>query len=281
MYITHSDPDYKFAFATPEGQLMNVTTSEVNNVGLLPTQCKGGYIVKVVNSDSSFDDYYARFETENEGIDGPGTWVETVKPGIKTVINAGTMPHIIFRRASGVFEVKPLDWEPRRVGDDDTNPIPSFVSPDNGNLRNINKTVFFRNRLCMISGDNIVCSKPGDYYNFFAGTALEVAPNDPIDIAVGSTSSSENAILYDAIEVSDGLLCFTNTEQFLLSTDSEVFGPRTARFNRVGTFRSSGQNGTHVFSLGTTVGFLGDSGINSRLMEMYNISRAGNQIPMN
>ena len=37
LYITHENQDYTFAFATPEGNLMNVVTSEVNNISDLPT----------------------------------------------------------------------------------------------------------------------------------------------------------------------------------------------------------------------------------------------------
>ena len=58
---------------------MNVTTDEVNSVTQLPTQCRAGYTVKVSNTESTDDDYYAAFKTEEAGIDGPGTWIETWK----------------------------------------------------------------------------------------------------------------------------------------------------------------------------------------------------------
>ena len=289
LYVTHSDADYVFTFETPEGQLMNIVTNEVNNIADLPRQCKGGYVVKIANTDSEFDDYWAKFVTEFSGIDGPGVWEETVAPGYPTVINAGSMPHKITRKASGSFMVSPIDWDRREVGDDITNPTPSFISREGNDLRFINKMAFFRNRLCMLSGDNVVCSRPGDYYNFFKGSALQLVDNDPIDIAVGSTSSSANAALLDAIEIAEGLLTFTENEQHVLSTDSEVFSPTTARFTRIGTYRFNGQEskyirfsdntkeavvrGAHAFSLGNSVGFLSDAGLNSKLMEIYNIGR--------
>ena len=40
IYITHPDPDHVFSFATPEAQLMNITTDSVNNISELPTQCR-------------------------------------------------------------------------------------------------------------------------------------------------------------------------------------------------------------------------------------------------
>ena len=290
LYVTHFDPTYVFNFATPEGQLMKITTNEVNNISELPAQCKGGYIVKINNTDSDFDDYYAVFETEYAGIDGPGAWVETVKPGINTVISPASMPHSIKYEQAGFFTVSPITWEKRLVGDETTNPRPSFVSRQGKkDYRGIKAMAFFRNRLCMLSGDNVVCSRPGDYYNFFNGSALTQVDNDPLDIAVGATSSSANASLEDAIEVSDGLLVFSANEQHILSTDSEVFGPRTARFNRVGTYRYSGPEsrtiyrsdgtkykayrGASVFSLGNSVAFMHDSGLNTRMLEMYDIGR--------
>jgi hypothetical protein len=290
LYVTHADADYVFSFETPEGQLMNIVTNQVNNIADLPRQCKGGYIVKIANTDSEYDDYWAEFVTEFNGIDGPGVWEETVAPGYPTVINAGSMPHMIKRTQGGNFIVSPIDWELRLVGDNVTNPTPSFISKDGNDLRFINKMAFFRNRLCMLSGDNVVCSRPGDYFNFFKGSALQLVDNDPIDIAVGSTSSSANAALLDAIEVAEGLLTFTENEQHVLSTDSEVFSPTTARFSRIGTYRFNGQvakyirrsddtregvvRGAHAFSLGNSVGFLSDAGLNSKLMEIYNIGRS-------
>ena len=291
IYVTHADVDYTFTFSTAEGQLMNIVTNEVNNISDLPYQCRGGYVVKIVNTDSDFDDYYAVFETEYDGIDGPGAWVEIIAPGFNTTLNANSMPHQLRRNPNGTFVCAPIDWEPRLVGDDTTNPRPSFVSRvQKGDLRYINKMAFFRNRLCMLSGDNVICSRPGDYFNFFKGSALALVDNDPIDIAVGATSSSTNAKLYDAIEVSDGLVVFSGDQQFLLSTDSEVFSPRNARFNRIGTYRYTGAEvreftnpdntkyrayrGVNAFSLGTTIGFTSNAGLNTKLMEMYNISRS-------
>ena len=107
---------------------MNITTTEVNNISELPTQCVGGYLAKVANTDSDFDDYWVEFETEYNGMDGFGAWVETVAPNTSRVINPATMPHKIVRTSHGAFVVSPIQYENRLVGDDITNPRPSFVS---------------------------------------------------------------------------------------------------------------------------------------------------------
>ena len=189
------------------------------------------------------------------------------------------MPHQISRTDAGRFIVSPIEWEPRRVGDNNTNPKPGFLS-NLGIKKTIENVVLFRNRLCMLSGDTITCSRSGDYFNFWSASALTSADNDPVDIAAGSTSSSQNAVLHDAIEIGQGLVCFSGGEQYVLSSGSDAFTPSNAKFSRVGTYRYTGYtdytkeiNGVPVFSLGTSVGFLADSGLNSRLLEMFNIGQ--------
>ena len=260
VYITH--PSKVFTITTPETQLMNITTDETNNVSTLPTQCKDGYIVKVANTDSDYDDYWAVFEAQIPGVDGHGSWIETVKPGIEVTFNRYSMPHQMVRQSDGTFVVTPIDWDPREAGDDETNPKPTFVESY------INKIVFFRNRLTFLSGENAIASRPGDFFNFWSGSALAQVDNDPIDLTSASTMPS---VLLDAIEVSEGLLCFGPNQQHLLTTDSEVFGPNTAKFSAIGTYRYSGD--ISPISLGSTIAFVSNAGLRSRLIELTSVSR--------
>ena len=155
---------------------MRSMQSSVNDVQNLPNQCKHGYIVKVSNAlRSEEDDYYLRFEGQNDK-DGSGSWTECAKPGItKTLTN---MPIVIQRTAATTFTVRPFDYGEREVGDTFTNPMPSFVG------KQINKVLFFRNRLAFLSGENVVTSRPGTLGepNFFIETALTVSVSDPVDI---------------------------------------------------------------------------------------------------
>ena len=80
------------------------------------------------------------------------------------------------RQANGI-PCTAVGFEPRLVGDELTNPDPSFVGST------VNKMLFFRNRLAILSGENIVLSQPGDYFNFWANSALTVSPQDSIDIS--------------------------------------------------------------------------------------------------
>ena len=279
IWVTHADLEYVWRFAARNKALMTVTTDQVTSITQLPTQCRAGYTVQVTNTETADDDYYAAFKTTESGIDGPGAWVETIKWGLARYINPNTMPHVISRTLEGFFRVGPIDWEPRLVGDNKTNPKPGFIT-NKGIDKTIENIVLFNNRLCLLSGDTITCSRPGDYYNFWHASALTIADSDPVDISCGSTSSSQNAVLFDAIEIGQGLVCFSGGEQYVLASGTEAFTPSTAKFSRVGTYRYTGYadytkevNGAPVFSLGTSVGFLADSGLNSRLLEMFNIGQ--------
>ena len=106
-------------------------------------------------------------------------------------------------------------------------------------------------------------SRPGDFTNFFAKSAIQLVASDPIDIAA---SSEYPALLFDGIQVNTGLLLFSKNQQFMLTTDSDVFSPTTAKFNALSTYNFN--FATNPISLGTTIGFLDNAGKFSRFFEM-------------
>jgi hypothetical protein len=261
IYLSSANP---FNVEVVEEDLMRVMQSSVNDVTNLPNQCKHGYIVKVSNSRmADEDDYYVRFDGENNQ-DGSGSWSECAKPGIaKTLTN---MPLVIQRTATTTFTVKQFTYQDRRVGDDLTNPLPSFVG------QRINKVLFFRNRLALLSGENVITSRPGTLGtpDFFVESALTTSASDPIDISAASMFPSE---LFDGIEINTGLLVFSTNQQFLLASDDTVLNPDTAKLRSVATFN---YNETIApISLGTTVAYIDNSGKFSRFNEMANVQREG------
>ena len=261
LYLTKSSA---FNIEIVEDDLMRNMGSSVNDVTLLPKQCKHGYIVKVSNARmSDEDDYYLRFEGENN-VDGTGSWTECAKPGIVTSFT--NMPLVIQRTATTTFTVKQFTYADRAVGDDETNPIPSFVG------KRINKVLFFRNRLAFLAGENVVLCRPGTVGvpNFWSETALVVSANDPIDIACSSTFPSE---LFDGIDINTGLVVFSTNQQFLLSSDDTVLNPDTAKLRSISTFNYN--KTVAPISLGVTIAYLDNSGKFSRFNEMANIAREG------
>ena len=270
---------YIFSETTPfnvtvaEEDLMRVMHSSINDVTNLPNQCKHGYIVKISNTRmAEEDDYYLKFEGKNDK-DGDGSWVECAQPGLPTRLN--NLPLVIQRTslANGgtnteiaTFTVKEFTYAERQIGDELSNPTPSFVG------KRINKVLFFRNRLVFLAGGNVILSRPGSIANpdFFSETALTVSASDPIDISSASTFPSE---LFDAIETTTGLLVFSTNQQFLLSSDDTVLNPDTAKLRSVSTFNYN--KTVPPISLGTTVAYIDNSGKFSRFNEMANIRREG------
>ena len=255
-----------FNVSTPVSELLNVVAGEVLVVDDLPRQCKHGFVVKVANSANDEDDYYLKFFANN-GLDGEGVWEECVKPGDKTNFDAATMPIQLVRTNATTFTLSQVDWEGAQVGSTDpdgTNPQASFVT------KTINKMVFFRNRLVMLSDENVIMSRPGNFFNFWAKTAQTFSNIDPIDL---SCSSTYPAIVFDAIQVNTGLVIFTNNQQFMLTTDSDVLNPNTAKINRLSSYNFNHK--TNPVNLGTTIGFLDNANKYSRFFEMANIRREG------
>tara|TARA_R100000231_G_scaffold33643_1_gene29527 strand:+ start:754 stop:3651 length:2898 start_codon:yes stop_codon:yes gene_type:complete len=256
-----------------EDDLMRSMGTSVNDVTLLPKQCKHGYIVRIANARiSEEDDYYLRFEGLN-GQDGTGSWTECAKPDIdKSLTN---MPLVIQRTALtnqgtanelATFTIKQFTYADREVGDDITNPFPTFVG------KRINKVLFFRNRLALLAGENVILSRPGTLGqpDFFAETALTVSANDPIDISCSSTFPSE---LFDGIDLTSGLVVFSTNQQFLLASDDTVLNPDTAKLRSISTYNYN--KDVAPISLGTTIAFVDNSGKFSRFMEMANVQREG------
>ena len=189
------------------------------------------------------------------------------------------MPVLLIRTADSNFRLTELDgstytisgttysvpqWDDALVGDDVTNPEPSFIG------KNINKMLFFRNRFAILADENIVMSRPGDFTNFFAKSAIQLIASDPIDIAA---SSEYPAILFDGIQTNTGLVLFSKNQQFMLTTDSDVFSPTTAKINALSTYNFN--FATNPISLGTTIGFLDNAGKFSRFFEMAQVQREG------
>ncbi len=271
LYITRGDA---FNASTPVGTLMDVLTGSIDDVEGLPIECKHGYVLRVKNTDSSDeDDYFVKFVGDN-GRDGTGTWEECPEPGRKINFDEYTMPCQLVRlqdNAGGnitgtahaiYFKVSAVDWDKCQTGDTTTSPEPSFVG------KKISKIQLWRNRLIILSDENVVMSQPGEFFNFWNKTAMTFSNTDPIDLSVGSRYP---AILYDSVAMNAGLVMFTKNQQFLLTTDSDILNPTTAKINTLSNYNFNYK--TNPISLGTTVGFLDNAGKYSRFFEIARISR--------
>ena len=240
--------------------------SSVNDITLLPNQCVPDVVLKVRNSaDSDADDYYVKFISSAGDIPGQGSWEETHAPGITTDLNLSTMPQALVREADGTFTCRPLSaqyddalyWAGRDVGDEGTNPDPSFVG------RSIKSMFFYMNRLGFLSSDSVVLSQPGDYFNFFVGSAIAVSDADPIDM---STSSTRPATLKASLGTSKGLLLFAENSQFLMSTNEAAFGPATVKMVELTNYSYSSD--VRPLETGVSIMFSTEADTFSKVYEM-------------
>jgi len=118
-------------------------------------------------------------------------------------------------------------WKPRVVGDIETNPTPTFVGYP------IDAIAFYKNRLVFTSRQNVICSQAGDYFNFFADTVITLVDSDPIDL---SASSLKPIRFKDALPGPNGLFIFGDNGQYLLTTTTEAFSPKTAEVNLLANY---------------------------------------------
>ena len=263
LIITHSSPFSISTSGSTEQDGLFAFQDTIESVAKLPTQSKNGYKVKVVNSSEiDIDDMWVEFQTSGSGTYGVGSWVECVGPGLPFKFDNLTMPHQLVRRADGHFSFETIDWNERNIGDDNTNPVPSFVGSAISNF------FFYRNRLGFLSMEAVILSRAGDFFNFFAKTALTSTDDDPVDI---DASTTRPVILNYVRPISVGLVLFGETDQFILSTDSDILSPKTAKINTLSSYESDPR--TAAVNMGTTIGFVSKTPLYTRFFELGGISQ--------
>lgn len=188
----------------------------------IPPQAVDGDIVEVIGDpdDSNFKGFYVKW------IESEGLWRETIAPGVTFKFDAITLPHQLVRQPGGDFDFERVAWTDRVVGDDISAPIPSFIDTE------INDVFFFKNRLGFIAKENVIMSRPTDFFEFWPTTATDVLDDDPIDIAV---SSNRIAILNATLPFNDDLLLFSDFQQFSMGA-RDVLTPSSVSIDPTTSF---------------------------------------------
>lgn len=188
----------------------------------LPYYGKVGTIIKVTGDEGdTLSDYYVKF-------DGTGVWTETLAPATSLGLTDTTMPHALINNNDGTFTFQKLDWVDRSCGDStDTNTDPSFVG------KKIQNLTFYKNRLGILSGENLILAENASYFNFFATTVTQVLDTDPIDIAASGTQVNT---LKNSVGFNETLLLFSDTAQYKLDHAGDTISPTTAILNEVSSF---------------------------------------------
>ena len=228
IYLTFSSSTTISVAAGVDGKALRFFQDAVDTFSRLPEQGKHNQVVKVTNTNANQDDFYLKFIAENSNS-GKGYWEETVSPSVSLGLNEETMPIVLIRDTlsplaftatfldgSVTVNTLPLLWEPRLVGDDESNEHPTFVN------NTIQDVFLFQNRLGFLTEDNVSMSQAGDYYNFYHKSATTLGIADPIDL---SCASIKPATLRSVTPITQGLLLFSDSQQFLMESEN---GPWTA-----------------------------------------------------
>lgn len=172
-----------------------------------------GTLYKISGDNSnSFASYFVTYQS--------GVWNETCSPsndqgtaGLPNVIDPLSMPwalsptNVIDGNGNPQFVFQPVMWEPRRAGDDITNPDPSFVGST------INDVFTYQNRLGFCAGPNCIMSQAGQYNNFFRLTVTQTLADQVID-----TGSSDNELteFFFGVPFATGMMLFSSEAQIRL-----------------------------------------------------------------
>lgn len=182
----------------------------------LPATAPDGYLVKIVGEEgSNTDDYYVKYSAEEK------VWKECARPNMKNHFDTSTLPHVLVREADGTFTFRRAEWEARDIGDEDSNPLPSFIG------QTINDVFYHRNRLGFLSGENVILTRSANFFNFWMTSATKVQDTDPIDLAVSDNTIST---LYNAVTFDTDLILFSREAQFMLSADG-ILTPTSANLS--------------------------------------------------
>lgn len=214
--------------------VVDVLKDSVRNFSDLPPSAIHGIKFKVEGDpEAEVDDYYVEFVADDPTITTivtKGKWVETTPGGLKNNFDFSTMPHLLVREADGTFKLTAADgsfngsttnptnmgqfkFQPRSVGDELTNPAPTFTGSKISNI------AFFRNRLVLLSGENVVMSEVGEYFNFYRTTVAQLPDSEVIDVAVGGSTVSN---LKQATPFAGRLVLFSETSQFSLQGETTL-----------------------------------------------------------
>ena len=248
-----------FAITCKGGSANNklaVFQDQVDNVSQLPTQSFQDHVVKVINTSSANDTYFAKFVAD-DGTSGIGYWKETLDPATSTGLDNTTMPHELINNTTNTFTFQKIAYTARLVGDDTTNSHPSFIG------KAIQQTFFHNNRLGFLSADNVSMSQSSEYYNFYHTSAQIVTDADPVDI---NTSSIKPASLHGVIPTTQGLVLFSKNQQFLMRAADGILTPTSTSVSTISNYEMDAE--IDPVDTGTNINFISKTPSYTRIFGM-------------
>ena len=225
IYGKPTDGNAAYTITTSDGSgntAMYAIRDEIQDFSKLPFYGKTDVIIKITGEEGdTLSDYYVKFTGKS------GVWNETIAPATSLGVTNSTMPHALINNNDGTFTFQELAWTDRVCGDADSNPNPTFIG------RTVNNLTYYKNRLGILSGENLILTENASFFNYFATTSTQVLDTDPIDIAA---SGSQVNTLKNSVGFNESLLLFSDTAQYKLDSSGESISPTTAILNEVSSF---------------------------------------------
>ena len=267
-----------------QGVSLTCYQDDVISSARLAAYTKPGRRVKVTNSVDERSSYYVTFSATGNAPGGTGAvnagsgyWEEARGWDIavdndgnpiatagkylaklaSSGFNAETMPYKLVNTGTNAFTISKEEWAPRLTGNDYGNPVPSFVG------REIKFGLVYSNRFVFLTQDTIVMSVAKDLENFFFTSAQTVTAADPVDV---ETSSAKVSNLFCAVPQAQGLILFSEYEQYLLYSESGIISPTDVIIRTISQYESD--RSILAQDTGDFIGFVSKSAGTTKLLGM-------------
>ena len=242
------------------GTALGVAYKEVGSISDLPKVAPNGFKIKVRGDvEAGEDDYYVKFQTNDGSTTGvsDGGYIEDVGFDEFTSLDSATLPFKLVNTALNTFTLASCSWTTKQVGDDDTNPFPSFFdldtsdtdNPKKKGTRTLSNIFFYKNRLGFLSEGSVILSEAGEYFNFFRTTVRSLLDSDPIDVNVASTKVTK---LKSAVGFQENLILFGERGQFVLK-GGDLLTPKTVSITPITNYETD--TSTTPLELGSYIYF--------------------------
>lgn len=233
-------------------QLISPVTHFVQTFSKLPLNAPDGYLVQIVGDTSkTADRYYVKYDLTQK------VWKETIGWNVVQNLKNDSMPWALVRAEDGQFDFNWHEWLPRKAGDETTSTMPSIVNSQ------ITDVFFWRNRLGFLSGENVVLSRTGRYFDFFPPSVANLSDDDPIDVSI---SHNRVSVLKYAVPFSEELLLWSDEAQFVMNAQGTL-SAKSLELNLTTQFDV--QDGARPFGIGRNIYFVAKRATFSSIYRYY------------
>lgn len=208
--LTPATTSIALTSSSGSGYITSSSASKVRLESDLPAHlppAADGYIVAV--GEQKLYRYYKYKASTTEWLES-GTW--------NSPEFLANMP-VSIKYVSGVWSIDTGNYEGRTSGDEDTNPIPEFLT------RGLSGMGSFQSRLVLLGGSKVYMSSSTVPKRFMRSTVTGLLDADPIAVGASANSSAEYEY---AVPFQKDLLLFSRKYQALVPAGGAAVTPRTA-----------------------------------------------------